>query len=353
MLPAAGDTVATVSDTVLRDALEAVVRGHDLDAGSARRVMDAFMDGAATPAQIAGLLTALRTKGEAVPELIGFVESLREHATRVHLEADAVDTCGTGGDGLGTFNVSTAAAIVAAGAGCAVAKHGNRSASSRCGSADVLEALGVTIAADAEGVRRCVEQAGIGFMYAPLFHPAMRHAAEPRRELGIRTVFNVLGPLANPARVRRQVLGVPDPALGEKMAAVLAHLGHSHALVVSGSEGIDELGLNGPTTMFEVTLGAVEPRRIECAEVGLAPAPLRAVSGGDAAANARIVETVLDGAPGAARDMVLLNAGAAIYVAGIAEDLGRGVEMARAAIDSGAARDRLRRLVVASAAVAA
>src|SRR5438477_3029521 len=212
--------------------------------------MDTIMDGGATPAQMAALLTALRVKGETVDELTGMVESMRDHATRVTLDGDAVDTCGTGGDGAATFNISTAAALVVAGAGCPVAKHGNRAASSRCGSADVLEALGVAIVLAPEGVSRCVAEAGIGFMFAPAFHPAMRHVAPVRRELGFRTVFNVLGPLANPARVRHQSIGVADVALAEEMAHVLQRLGHRRALVFSGPDGGDELGVGGVATGY-------------------------------------------------------------------------------------------------------
>ncbi len=338
---------------MFRDALETVVSGCDLDVVTARRVMDEVMDGAATPAQIGALLAALRAKGECVDELTGFVESLREHADYVELDVDAVDTCGTGGDGLGTFNISTAAALVAAGGGCAVAKHGNRSASSPCGSADVLEAMGVTIALDADGVRRCVREAGIGFMFAPLFHPAMRHAAAPRRELGIRTVFNVLGPLVNPARVRRQVLGVPDAGLGAKMAEVLRRLGHEHALVVTGAGGMDELGTNGVATIHEVRAGRVTASTLDPAELGLPNASVDALHGGDAAANARGIHDVLDGAHGARRDVVALNAAAALVVGGVARDFRDGIERAREAIDSGAARERLRLLAQASAGVAA
>jgi anthranilate phosphoribosyltransferase len=340
-------------ETILREALDSVVAGKDLDVDTSRAVMDAVMDGLATPAQIGALLVGLRVKGEAVDELTGFVQSLRDHVTRVELDVEAVDTCGTGGDGLNTFNISTATALVAAGAGCTVAKHGNRGASSRCGSADVLEALGVSIALDSDGVRRCVRDAGIGFMFAPLFHPAMRHAAAPRRELGVRTVFNVLGPLANPAGVRRQVLGVPDAALAERMAEVLRRLGHERALVVTGAGGLDEMGVNGVVTVHEVRDGASHTTSLDPADLGFARAGLDAISGGDAPANARIVESVLRGDSGPAREVVVLNAAAVLCVAGVVQRIDDGVQPARDAIDSGAARDCLARLVETSTAAAA
>jgi anthranilate phosphoribosyltransferase len=338
-----------MAEMTLRDALESVVAGEDLDVDSARCVMDQIMDGVATPAQIGALLAALRSKGESVDELTGFVESLRHHATLVELDVDAVDTCGTGGDGLGTFNISTAAAIVVSGAGVPVAKHGNRSVSSQCGSADVLEALGVTIALPADGVRRCVHEAGIGFMFAPLFHPALKNAAAARRELGIRTVFNVLGPLANPARVRRQMLGVADRKVAPKMADVLVRLGHERAFVVNGGDGMDELGLDRPAAMYDVQDGQVRNTTVDASHLGLASAPAAAICGGDVAACAQRVRDVLGGEDGAPRDVVLLNAAAALVVAGLASDLAEGIQRARESIDSGAARERLEKLVQTSA----
>jgi len=344
-----GDTVGYVSEMTMRDALESIVAGDDLDVGSARSVMDLIMDGAATPAQIGAVLAALRAKGESVDELTGFVLSLRDHATYVALDVDAVDTAGTGGDGLGTFNISTAAALVVAGAGVPVAKHGNRSASSQCGSADVLEELGVTIALSADGVRRCVHEAGIGFMFAPLFHPAMKNAGVVRRELGIRTVFNILGPLANPARVRRQVLGVGDPEVASRMAQVLLRLDHERALVVTSGDGMDELGLDTPAVIHDVRDGAVRRGTVSAIDLGLEPAPAASISGGDADACARRVREVLDGIDGAPRDVVALNAAAALVVAGVAGDFREGLARARESIDSGAARERLSRLVQTSA----
>ena len=332
----------------MRTALRTVVSGGDLDRETARRAMDEIMDGAASPVQIAALLAGLRTKGETVAEICGMVESMRAHATTVRLQRDAVDTCGTGGDGSFTFNISTAAALVAAGAGAPVAKHGNRAASSRCGSADALEALGVVIALPPAGVAACVEEAGMGFFFAPAYHPAMRHAGPVRSELGFRTVFNVLGPLANPAGVRRQALGVADPSLAPLMAAVLQQLGHQRALVFCGAGGLDELALQGQQRCYEVTPEGVAERVIDPATLGLRNAGTDELRGGDAEQNAACVRSVLRGDVGAARDVVLLNAAAALVAAGRADDMEDGVAQAGAAIDSGAARTVLDRLVTVS-----
>jgi anthranilate phosphoribosyltransferase len=337
-----------VTDELIRAALETIVGGGSLDVETARAVMDRVMEGSATPAQIGALLASLRTRGETVDELTGMVMSMRDHATPVDLEPGAVDTCGTGGDASNTFNISTAAALVVAGAGCRVAKHGNRAASSRCGSADVLEELGVRVSLDAAGVRRCVEEAGIGFIFAPAFHPAMRHAAAPRRELGIRTVFNVIGPLANPARVRHQSLGVAGNALAAVMAAVLQRLGHQHALVFSGPGGMDELGLDGVTHGHEVTESGTRVIEIDPQALGLAAASREALAGGDAAANAAVILSILGGDSGPPRDVVLLNAAAAMVAADAVVDMAEGIERGRAAIDSGAALEALRRLVASS-----
>ena len=329
----------------MRTALQTVVSGRDLDRRSARSAMDEIMDGTATPVQIAALLAALRTKGETVEEICGMVESMRAHATQVRLDRDAVDTCGTGGDGSLTFNISTAAALVAGGAGAPGAKHGNRAASSRCGSADVLEALGVAIALPPAGVAACVDEAGMGFFFAPAYHPAMRHAGPVRSELGIRTVFNVLGPLANPAGVRRQALGVADPAMAPLMAGVLQQLGHTHALVFSGAGGLDELGLAGTSLCYEVTAAGVSQCEIDPAALGLGNAGAAELRGGDAAENAARVRGVLAGEAGPARDVVLLNAAAALVAAGTAEGMEDGVGRAAESIDSGAAGGVLDRLV--------
>lgn len=337
----------------MRQALEMVVTGRGLNVATARSVMDTMMDGNATPAQVGALIAALRTKGETVDELAGMVESMRAHATPVTLTVDAVDSCGTGGDGARTFNISTAAALVAAGAGCPVAKHGNRAASSQCGSADVLETMGVVISLSPEGVQRCVEQAGIGFLFAPAFHPALRHVAPVRSELGIRTVFNVLGPLANPARVRHQSVGVADARLAPMMAEVLHRLGHVHALVFTGPDGIDELGIAGTARCYEVTTEGVRDFALDARDVGLDAAPLDAVRGGDAATNAAIILAVLDGERGPRRDVVLLNAAAVLFAADRVTTLIDGVAVAADSVDSGAARRSLEQMVRVSHEVAA
>ena len=301
----------------MRGALETIVGGGCLDVSTARAVMDGVMEGSATPGPDRRPTGGAAHQGERPSTSSpGMVMSMRDHATPVELSPGAVDTCGTGGDGSNTFNISTAAALVAAAAGCRVAKHGNRAQSSRCGSADVLEELGVRVVLDAAGVRRCVDEAGIGFIFAPAFHPAMRHAAAVRRELGIRTVFNVLGPLANPARVRHQALGVAGNAPVEAMARVLQLLGHQHALVFTGPGGIDELGLDGVTRGFEVTESGLADLEIDPQTLGLRTAPPAALGGGDAATNARIIRGVLDGDTGPPRDVVVLNGAAALVASG-------------------------------------
>jgi anthranilate phosphoribosyltransferase len=342
-----------MGEEVMRQALETVVAGRSLDVSTARAVMDTMMEGEASPALVGALVAALRTKGESVDELSGMVESMRAHATRVPLPVPAVDTCGTGGDIAGTFNISTAAALVAAGAGCPVAKHGNRAASSRCGSADVLEALGVVISLSPDGVRLCVEEAGMGFLFAPDFHPALRHVGPVRRELGIRTVFNVIGPLANPARVRHQSLGVSNARLAPMMAEVLHRLGHIHALVFTGPDGVDELGVGGAAQCYEVTAEGVRDFILDPRDVGLDAAPFESVRGGDAATNAATIRSVLDGERGPRRDVVLLNAAAVLVAADHVLTLLDGVAVAAESIDSGAARQSLDRLARVSHEVAA
>ncbi|MDQ2999113.1 MAG: anthranilate phosphoribosyltransferase [Chloroflexota bacterium] len=334
----------------IRDHIIQLVRGNDLAQAEAADAMEEIMTGAATPAQIAAFLTALHLKGETEAEIAGMAQVMREKATPVHFDGAVLDTCGTGGDSSGTFNISTTAAFVAAGNGATVAKHGNRAASSVCGSADVLEGLGVNIELDAEGVARCLRRAGIGFMFAPKFHPAMRFAGPVRREIGIRTAFNILGPLTNPARARHQVLGVPNTALAEKMARALARLDTVHALVVHGHGGLDELALSGTNLVFEVRAGQ-EPRRMElnADELGLAPAPKEAVLGGDLATNISIVRAILSGdEQGPKRDIVLLNSAAALVAADQAADLREGLALARASLDSGQAYARMERMVAAS-----
>ena len=334
----------------IRDAISAVVAGKSLSQAEASAVMEAIMTGEATPAQVGAFLTALHLKGESDAEIAGMAEVMRQKATPVYVDGPVADTCGTGGDGAHTFNISTAAAFVAAGAGLTVAKHGNRAMSSLCGSADVLEGLGVKIELDAEGVARCLREAGIGFMYAPKFHPAMRFAGPVRREIGIRTVFNILGPLTNPAHARHQVLGVASEPLAEKLAHALSRLGLVHALVVHGDGGVDELTLSGPNLIFDVRAGQA-PTRQTCsaAELGLQPAPQTALRGGDVATNVVIVRGVLDGSDrGPRRDVVLLNAAAALVAGDRAADLSAGLGLARTSIDDGHALERLIRLVAVS-----
>jgi len=336
----------------LKDALRRIVAGKDLTRDEAESVMRRVMEGEATPALLGALLAAMHAKGESVDEIAGFASALRAFAVPVRLSRDAIDTCGTGGDGSGTFNISTVAAIVCAAAGVPVAKHGNRAASSACGSADVLEALGVRIDLGAGEVARCVDEVGIGFMFAPRFHPAMRHAAPVRTELGIRTVFNVLGPLANPAGVRRQLLGVATASLAERMARVLAALGAERVLVAHGDDGLDEISPCGPTRLFELRDGRVSERTIHPEDVKLAPARREEIAGADAGRNRAIAENVLSGAKGGARTAVLLNAGAALYVGGAADSIAEGVGLAARTIDQGIARDTLARFVARSQALA-
>lgn len=330
---------------MIREAIAKIVAGESLGRDEAATVMNEIMTGAATPAQFGALVTALRVKGETVDELAGFASVMRRLVRPVTTSRPVVDTCGTGGDGSGTFNISTTAAFVAAGAGATVAKHGNRSMTSKCGSADVLESLGVKIALSPEQVQTCLEEVGIGFMFAQLYHPAMKFAAGPRQEIGIRTVFNVLGPLTNPAGARSQVLGVATADLVERTAAVLALLGSHHALVVHGDDGIDEISLSAPTLVSEVRAGEVQTYRIAPEDFGLARADRAAVRGGDSATNAAIARSVLHGNDGAHREVVLLNAAAALVASDLADDLEDGLRLAAQSIDSGAAAQRLDKLI--------
>jgi anthranilate phosphoribosyltransferase len=331
-----------------REALGVVVAGRTLTRADAESVMTSVMAGEATPAQLGALLAALHMRGEAPDEIAGFAAAMRAQAVRVTVDDGAIDVVGTGGDRSNSINISTLAGLVAAGAGGRVAKHGNRAASSACGSADVLEAFGVKIDLGPDGVAACVHDVGMGFMFAPRYHPAMRHAGPVRREIGIRTVFNLLGPIANPAGVRRYVLGAPSAAIAETMARALAELGVDHALVVYGTDGLDEISPSAETRTWEVRGAAVKPGSLTPDDVGLPRAPRSEIVGGDAATNARIGREVLGGAKGGARTAVLLTAGAAAYVAGLASSVREGVAVAAKSIDSGAARDRLDRFVAAS-----
>jgi anthranilate phosphoribosyltransferase len=329
----------------LPEAIEQLLSGKALDREQARGVMDQVMAGEATSAQIAGVVIAMRAKGESVEEMTGFVDSMRAHATRLNLTVDAIDTCGTGGDRAGTFNISTAAALVAAGAGIPVAKHGNRAASSRCGSADVLEALGVDITLGPEGVRACIEEVGMGFCFAPTFHPAMRHAGPARRELGVRTVFNVLGPLANPAQVRRQALGVGAPALAPLMVRVLRDLGHERALVFFGQDGLDELSTTATSRVFHLEKGDVKEYELDPGQLGLPRAAAADLLGGTPPENAALVRQILEGKKGPQRDVVVLNAAAAVIAGGRAEDWRQARKVAEESIDGGGAGRVLDRLI--------
>jgi anthranilate phosphoribosyltransferase len=304
--------------------------------------MDVIMSGAATPAQIGAFLMALRVRGETPEEIAGAADSLRSHALAVHSgRRPLVDTCGTGGDGTGTFNISTAAAFVVAGSGMAVAKHGNRSVSSRAGSADVLEALGARIDLPPEGAAACLDAVGVGFFFAPVHHGAVRHAAPVRRELGIRTLFNLLGPLANPAGATHQLLGVYDPRLTETVAEVLRLLGAEGAMVVHGHGGLDEISLAGPTRVSELREGGVRTYTVEPADFGVRTAGVEALKGGDAGENANLMLAVFDGEKGARLDAVAVNAGAALFLAGRAAGLREGFELARKTIEDGSARRTL------------
>jgi anthranilate phosphoribosyltransferase len=336
---------------MFRDLLQKVMRKEDLTAAEAAEAMDEIVEGRAAPAQVSGLLVGLAMKGERPAEIVGLARSMRSRAVAIAAPAGGtVDLCGTGGDSAGTFNISSVASIVAAACGLTVAKHGNRSVSSRCGSADVFEALGVNVSASPATVERCLQGARFAFLFAPSFHPSMRNVASVRRDLGVRTAFNLLGPLTNPTRPAFQIVGVPRPELTELLAQALSMLGSTRAWVVHGADGLDELSTTGYTKVSECRAGAVNTFYVHPAEVGLPKAPLAALAGGDAAANAAIVRRLLGGEHGAARDIVLLNAGAALFVAGRAPHLLDGLRMAAAAIDSGAARRTLDALVQLSSA---
>jgi anthranilate phosphoribosyltransferase len=324
------------------DAIAKVVRCENLTEDEAAAAFEVIMRGDATPSQIAGFVVALRMKGETAEELTGFARTARAVATPIDVDGALLDTCGTGGDGLATFNISTLAAIVAAACGARVAKHGNRAASSMCGSADVLEQLGVKIDLAPEGVARCIKEAGIGFLFAPVFHPSFRFAGVPRRELGVRTVFNVLGPLCNPAGAKYQALGVADGAMAAKMADVLQRLGVERAIVFHAADGMDELSVASPSHVIEIN-GRRQEYELDPEELGLVKAPADAMRGGPPEANARLAREVLGGAHGPRRDVVLLNASAALRAAGLAKDWKDGLGLAAEAIDSGRGGEVLQR----------
>jgi anthranilate phosphoribosyltransferase len=324
------------------ESIAKLVRCESLTEEEAAAAFNVIMRGDATPVQIAGFIVALRMKGETVDELTGFARAARAVATPIEVGGALLDTCGTGGDGLATFNISTLSAILAAACGARVAKHGNRAASSMCGSADVLEQLGVKIDLGPEAVARCIDDAGIGFLFAPVFHPSFRFAGVPRRELGVRTVFNVLGPLCNPAGARYQALGVADGSMAGKMADVLMRLGVERAIVFHAGDGMDELSVSSPSFVIEIDGGRKE-YELDPAELGLAAAPIDSMRGGGPEDNARIAREVLQGAKGPRRDVVLLNAAAALRAAGLAATWKDGLGLAAEAIDSGRAGDVLQR----------
>jgi anthranilate phosphoribosyltransferase len=341
-----------VPNDVVSRAIDAVCAGDHLTADHASVVLAEIMEGRADPVQTGAFLIALRAKGETVPELVGLARTMRGLASPVPTEReDLVDTCGTGG-GPSTFNISTTAALVAAGAGCAIAKHGNRSNTSKSGSADLLEALGVNVEIEPAQVGRCIDEVGFGFMFAPKHHAAMAHVIPARKALGVRTIFNFLGPLTNPAGANRQLLGVADRHYQETIAEALIGLGSERALVVSAEDGLDELSLSSRSRVIEVADGRTAEWFVEPGQFGLAPAELGQVAGGTPEENAAVTRSVLAGDPGPQRDLVLLNAAAALYVGGLAADLEAGVAKAAEAIDSGAAANVLERLIAATVAPA-
>ena len=319
----------------MKDALRALVERRDLDTATMEAAIGKMVDGNATAAEIGAFLAALATKGEAVDEIVAAAKAVRARCVRVRAKGPLVDLCGTGGDGLGTFNVSTAASFVAAAAGAKVAKHGNRAASGSVGAADVLEAAGARIEVSADVAAAAIERLGFAFLFAPAFHPAVRNVAGPRREIGVRTVFNLTGPLCNPAGATRQLLGVPAVRWLEPMAEALLRLGCEHALVVHGSDGSDEITPTGPTRVLEIKAGKLSSTNIEPSDYGVAACTIGDLGGGSAADNAKILRAVLSGARGPCADAAALNAGAALYVAGVSDSIGAGVDLARRVLATG------------------
>ena len=331
---------------MIKEAIETLVNGRSLNFEQGAAVMEEIMIGEATPAQFAAFVTALHIKGETVDEIAGLASVMQAKATLVQVTPPVVDTCGTGGDGLCSFNISTTAAFIVAGAGLKVAKHGNRAMSSHCGSADVLEALGVRIELGAEAVAQCLERVGIGFMFAPVFHPAMKYATAPRREIGIRTVFNILGPLTNPAKAKFQVVGVPSKELGEKIASVLHRLGTEHSLVVHGIDGMDEISISRKSLVWDVNQHRVlPPYEISPDDFGFMKASMTQIKGGTARQNAKILRGILSGEVGARRNIVIMNAAAALVAGNQASDLKEGASIAEKTLDSGQALAKLDELI--------
>lgn len=330
---------------MIREAISTLVSGNSLSMDEAAQVMEEIMEGEVTPAQFGALVTALRIKGETAEEIAGFVKVMRAKAIPVKTSGPVIDVVGTGGDSFHTFNITTTTAFVVAGAGLTVAKHGNRAMSSQCGSADVLEALGVKIDLGAEQVRKCLEEVGIGFMFAQAYHPSMKYAAAPRREIGIRTIFNILGPLTNPAGATTYLLGVADGSLVEKLALVLKSLDCHHALVVHGEDGLDEITITGKTQVCELKEGRIENYNISPEDLGLPRASLDSLKGGTAEENAAILRSILSGKSGPQRDVVLINSAAAIMAGDKSQSLEEGLGLARESLDSGRALTKLEQLI--------
>ena len=330
---------------MIRDAITTLTGGSSLTQTSATEVMGEIMSGDATEAQIGAFLTALRMKGETPEEIAGMATTMRKKALSVETGVDLVDTCGTGGDGSYSFNVSTAAAVVVASANIYVAKHGNRAASGTCGSADLLEALGVKIDLAPEGVKKCIETVGIGFMFAPIFHPAMKHVAKPRKEMGIRTVFNILGPLTNPAGAKKQMIGIADRSQGELLARVLVLLGSEHAMIVHGEDGLDEITISGKTSVWEIKNKEIHAYEIDPQELGVKTNSIDGIKGESISDNVTMFRSVMDGQQGPCMDIVTINAGAALYVAGATSSIKEGQAIAENCIKNGKARAKISQLV--------
>lgn len=329
----------------IKEAIRQAIAREDLSQENAYKVALSIMSGEATEAQIGSLITALRMKGETVDEITGFVKAMRDKVTKIKAsEESLIDTCGTGGDGAGTFNISTISALVAAGAGCVVAKHGNRSVSSQCGSADLLKELGVKIDNTPDKVEKCIKEIGVGFLFAPLLHPAMKYAIGPRREMAVRTIFNILGPLTNPASAKRQLLGVYAKELTTPIANVLANLDSIHCMVVHGEDGLDEITTTGNTYVSELKDGKVTEYTISPEDFGIVKRTPEDLKGGDPGTNAKIALNLLEGGSGGKREITILNSGAAIYVSGKAKNLAEGIEKAKESIDSGKALKKLEKL---------
>ena len=333
---------------MIKEAINTLVSGQSLSMDDAAQVMEEIMSGEATPAQFGAFVTALRIKGESVEEIAGLAKVMRAKATPVRVSGPTIDTCGTGGDAFGTFNISTTAAFVVAGAGLKVAKHGNRAMTSKCGSADVLEALGVKIDLGPEGVQHCLEKVGIGFMFAPVFHPAMKYAVGPRREIGIRTVFNILGPLTNPAGAQSQVIGVSDATVAPRMAQVLQRLGCRHVLVTHGQDGLDEISISEKSTIWELKGDNLSSYTVTPEELGFQRARVEAIKGGTADDNATMLRGILRGEKGPRRDVVLLNAAAGLVAGDLVENLADGIKLAEEVIDTGKAHQKLEQFIAVS-----